>query len=131
MPKRPSPHPTEAELEILNVLWHKGPGTVREIHDTLQADRTTGLTTTLKIIQVMTEKGLLARSEEGYPYRYRATSREAVTQSGLVKDLINRAFDGSVRKLVVRAVEDAGLSNDELKEMRKLIDAMRKRQRGE
>jgi len=125
MPKRPSPHPTEAELEILNILWRRGPSTVREVHEALQADRTTGLTTTLKLMQVMTDKSMLVRSGSR-PGRYTAAKEQERTQTGLLRDLTQRAFDGSISKLLVRAVQDGGLSGEELREVRKLIDEARK-----
>jgi len=127
MPRRASAHPTEAELEVLNVLWRRGAGTVRQVHQALQADRHTSLTTTLKILQVMTQKGLTVREANLRPHRYRAALPEERTQSGLVEDLVQRAFGGSVRKLLVRAVEDVGLSREELGEIRKVIDGMRKK----
>ncbi len=129
MPSRPSEHPTEAELEILSILWRRGPSTVRNVHEILQRDRTTSMTTTLKILQVMTEKGLASRSNSR-PQLYSAAKPQAKTQSGLLKELVRRAFDGSVRKLMLRAVEESTLSNEELAEIQKLIDARRKQKRG-
>ena len=129
MPSRPSEHPTEAELEILSILWRRGPSTVRNVHEILQNDRTTSMTTTLKILQVMTEKGLASRSNSR-PQLYNAAKPQAKTQSGLLKQLVRRAFDGSVRKLMLRAVEESTLSNEELSEIQKLIDARRKQKRG-
>jgi len=129
MPKRSSSLPTEAELEILNVLWQRGPSTVREVHEVLQADRTTAMTTTLKIIQYMEAKGLVRR-DEGRPARFMAAIGREKTQAGLLGDLVRRAFDGSVRKLLVRAVEDVGISPDEYDQLRKLIGA-RKRKQGD
>ena len=120
MPKRRSGHPTQAELEILNVLWRQGPGTVRSIHEALQADRRTALTTTLKIIQYMEAKGLVVRSD-GRPATYSPGVTQEGTQAGLLSDLLERAFGGSVRKLLVRAVEDARLSDEDYAELRKLI----------
>ena len=130
MPRRSSPHPTEAELEVLNVLWRQGRSTVRQVHETLQADRNTSLTTTLKLLQVMTEKRLAIRDGGASPHRYRPAKPERRTQVGLLDDLTQRAFDGSVRKLLIRAIEDGGLSKGELQEIRKLIDGVRKRQGG-
>ena len=131
MPRRASSHPTEAELEVLNVLWRRGPSTVREVHETLQADRRTGLTTTLKILQVMTEKALTIRDGKSYPHRYSAALPAEKTQAGLLEDLVQRAFDGSVRKLLVRAVEDGDLTAEDLREIRELVDDLRKDRRGE
>ncbi|HET6427051.1 MAG TPA: BlaI/MecI/CopY family transcriptional regulator [Phycisphaerae bacterium] len=131
MPRRSSSHPTEAELEVLNVLWQLGPATVRQVHQTLQADRTTSLTTTLKLLQVMTEKGLTVRDREAHPHRYAPAVSAEKTQAGLVDDLVQRAFSGSARQLVVRAVEEGDLSPEELGEIRRLIDHVRKGKRGE
>ncbi len=131
MPRRRSPHPTEAELEVLNVLWRRGPSTVREVHEALQADRTTALTTTLKILQVMAAKGLAAVDDQDYPQRYSAAVAQKKTQSGLVKDLARKAFSGSVQTLLMRAVEDGGLSPKELAAIRKTIDAVRRGRGGE
>jgi len=130
MPRRSSPHPTEAELEILNVLWREGPSTVRQVHETLQADRQTSLTTTLKLLQVMTEKRLATRDEEARPHRYSAAKPEKKTQAGLLDELARRAFGGSMRKLLVRAVEEGDLSEEELGDIRKLVDKVRNNQRG-
>jgi BlaI family transcriptional regulator, penicillinase repressor len=129
MPARTSRHPTEAELEVLAILWRRGPSTVRQIHDVLQSDRDTSLTTTLKILQVMTGKKLVTHTD-ARPQVFSAAKPEERTQVGLLRDLVRKAFGGSVRKLMVRAVEDAELSGDELKEIQKLIDARRKERRG-
>jgi BlaI family transcriptional regulator, penicillinase repressor len=129
MPARPSAHPTEAELEILNVLWLRGPSTVRDVHEALQADRDTGMTTTLKLLQVMTDKGLTTRTD-ARPQVYSAASPAETTQAGLLKELVRKAFGGSVQKLMVRAVQDGDLSADELREIRELIDTSRKGKRG-
>jgi predicted transcriptional regulator len=124
MPKRPSPYPTEAELEILTVLWRKGTGTVREVHDVLQADRRTSLTTTLKLLQIMTEKGLVLRSDTR-PHGYAAAVSEGEMQAGLLEDLARKAFDGSAAKLLLRAVESGKLTREELDEMQQLINSRR------
>jgi predicted transcriptional regulator len=130
MPARTSANPTEAELEILSVLWRRGPSTVRDVHQVLQADRETGLTTTLKILQVMTEKGLATRTDSR-PQVYSAAKPREKTQAGLLSELVRKAFDGSVGKLMIRAVEDGGLSAAELEEVQKLIDAARGDQKGD
>ena len=129
MPRRSSAHPTEAELEVLAVLWRLGPSTVRQVHETLQADRQTSMTTTLKILQVMTEKGLTVR-DDSRPHRYTAAKPAEKTQAGLLDDLVQKAFGGSVRKLLIRAVEDAGLDGRELREIQNSIDSSRKGKRG-
>ena len=81
MQRRGTSGPTEAELEVLQVLWSRGPSTVREVHETLQADRQTSMTTTLKILQVMTEKGLTVRDEERRPHRYSPSAPAEKTQA--------------------------------------------------
>ena len=131
MPRRASHYPTQAELEVLNVLWQRGPSTVREVHETLQADRRTSMTTTLKILQVMTGKKLTLRDEKRRPHLYSPSVPAEKTQTGLLDDLVQRAFGGSVRKLLVRAVEAGDLTGDELRAVRKLIDNVRKEQQGE
>ena len=129
MPTRPSPHPTEAELEALTVLWRRGPSTVRQVHEILQADRKTSLTTTLKTLQIMTAKGTVICSDER-PHRYTPAKPEEKTQAGLLKDLVRRAFDGSVQKMLIRAVEAGEMTEQELGEIRKVIDNLRKKKRG-
>lgn len=104
---------------------------MREVHETLQADRQTSMTTTLKILQVMVEKSLAVREEEIRPHRYSPALPEEKTQAGLLDDLARRAFGGSVSKMLIRAVEDGGLTGGELREVRKLIDGIRKDKRGD
>lgn len=129
MPKRPSPHPTEAELEVLSILWRRGAGTVREVHAVVEAVRRTSLNTTLKTLQVMTEKGLVLCSDER-PHRYTAAAPEERTQAGMLKDLVQRAFDGSAEKLLVRLVNADGVTEKELDAIAKLISDIRKGKRG-
>ena len=131
MQRRGSSGPTEAELEVLQVLWSRGPSSVREVHETLQADRQTGKTTTLKILQVMLEKGLVTREEERRPHKYTPTAPEEETQLQLLDNLIQRAFGGSARKMLVQAVRGTRLSREEFQEIRKLIDSLRKKQEGQ
>jgi BlaI family transcriptional regulator, penicillinase repressor len=129
MPRRTSEHPTEAELEILNVLWRKGPSTVRQVHETLQGQRQTTMTTTLKLLQMMTEKGITTRNDTR-PHLYAAAVREEKTQAGLLTDLVRKAFSGSVGQLVMRAVEQGDISADEMRQIRKLMDSRRHENRG-
>jgi BlaI family transcriptional regulator, penicillinase repressor len=130
MPRHISQHPAESELAVLSVLWREGPRTVRKVHELLQGDgRDTGLTTTLKTMQIMVEKGLLTRSDTR-PHLYSPATPAEETQTGLLKDLAHKAFAGSVRNLLVRAVQDAGLSQDELQEIRRLIDSARRTGKG-
>jgi BlaI family transcriptional regulator, penicillinase repressor len=129
MPRRTSEHPTEAELEILNVLWRKGPSTVRRVHEILQGQRQTTMTTTLKLLQMMTDKGITTRNDTR-PHLYAAAVREEKTQAGLLVDLVRKAFSGSVGQLVMRAVEQGDLSADEMRQIRKLMDSRRHENRG-
>lgn len=126
MSKRVSVHPTQAELEVLAILWRRGASTVRQVHDALQLDRRTGLTTTLKIIQHMDAKGLVKRSPDR-PSRYSALVSEQKTQAGLLSDLLKRAFGGSMHKLLVRAVEDVGADDAECAQLMELIRSRRQK----
>jgi predicted transcriptional regulator len=122
MPRRISELPAESELEVLSILWREGPSTVRGVHERLQADgRETSLTTTLKTMQIMVEKGFLTCGDER-PRVYAAAATAERTQAGLLKRLAQKAFEGSVGKLLVRAVEESDLSREELREIRRLID---------
>jgi BlaI family penicillinase repressor len=130
MPRPAATQPTDGELEVLSILWRRGSGTLREIHDTIQGTRKTALTTTLKTLQIMTEKGLVLRDIKPHPSRYTAAREEAQTQKGLIRDLVHKAFAGSARALMLRAVEEGGLSDRELAEIRRAIDVARKRTPG-
>jgi len=114
--------PTEAELSILRVLWENGPATVRDIQRVLNELRPTGYTTVLKTIQIMTEKGLVDRDESVRPQIYRARHSQEQTQRQLVRDLVQRAFGGSVKSLVLQALSTKKSSAAELEEIEKLLD---------
>ncbi len=116
------PLPTDAELAILRVLWARGPSTVRQVHEAVVGARETGYTTTLKLMQIMTEKGLVTRDESARTHVYAARATEAHTQSQLVADLMQRAFGGSAAALVQRALSTHRASDEELREIRKLIE---------
>jgi BlaI family transcriptional regulator, penicillinase repressor len=103
MARPASQHPTDAELEILNILWRKGSGSLRE---------------------------MVERDRSGFPSRYTAAVREKATQTGMLRGLVQKVFEGSTRKMLVRAVEESGLSDEDLKELRRLIDGVRKQRRG-
>ena len=122
MPRKPATTPTSVELEILRVLWDRGPATVREIHNILAQKRDTGYSTTLKMIQVMTDKGLLVRDDSVRPQVYRATEPQEKTQLQLLDDLIQRGFGGSAMRLVLRAASAKRISSDELAQIKKLIE---------
>lgn len=115
------PLPTEAELEILTILWASGPSTVREVHTAL-AGKQTGYTTVLKQMQVMAEKGLLTRSERFRSHVYEVRLPKERTQQMLTKNLLQRAFDGSTRNLVLGALSSQKVSFAELAEIRRLLD---------
>jgi predicted transcriptional regulator len=123
---RPQPRPTDAELAILRVLWDRGASTVRQVHEAL-ATRETGYTTTLKLMQIMAEKGLVKRNETERSHVYSASAGEEQTQRQLVQDLVDRAFGGSAAQLVLRALSAEGASDAELTEIRKLIDDYREK----
>jgi BlaI family transcriptional regulator, penicillinase repressor len=129
MAKRDQPRPTDAELAILRVLWEHGPCTVRRVQESLGRDKPTGYTTALKLLQVMTEKGLVLRDESRRSHVYRARSPAEHTQRQLVGDLIRRAFGGSARGLVVQALASKEASAEELAEIRQLLDRL-ERERG-
>ena len=114
--------PTEAELAILRVLWRRGPSTVKEVHEALAAP--TAYTTTLKLLQIMTDKRLVLRDESQRAHRYRARLAEAQTEGQLVGDLLDRVFDGSASRLVQRALSARPASTDELAEIRRLLDRL-------
>jgi len=124
---RPQPRPTDTELAILRVLWERGASTVRQVHEALADTRETGYTTTLKLMQIMAEKGLVKRNETERSHVYSASAGEEQTQRQLVKDLVDRAFGGSAAQLVLRALSAEGASDAELKEIRKLIDDYREK----
>ena len=114
--------PTKLELTILRVLWEKGPGSVREIQARLSESRETGYTTALKMLQIMTEKGLVDRDETVRPQIYRAKFSQEKTQKQLLQDLIQRAFGGSVKALVMQAVSTKKSSPEDLEAIEKLLD---------
>ncbi len=120
LPRRP----TEAELSILRVLWEGGPTSVRQVQRTLDKERPTGYTTVLKLMQIMTEKGLVARDESVRPQIYRPKYSQEQTQRQLVTDLLQRAFGGSVRSLVLQALAAKKSTPEELEEMERLLDRM-------
>ena len=114
--------PTDAELALLRVLWERGPSTVRQIHDEVSAERRTGYTTVLKLLQIMTEKGLVERDERARTHVYRAKLSAAETQRQLVGDLVDRAFGGSAAALVMQALAARRATPEELAEIRRLLD---------
>ena len=116
------PRPTDAELAILRVLWQQGPATVRQVHDVLSRERPTAYTTALKMLQIMTEKGLVRRDERDRTHIYHARLTQGQTQRQLLGDLLDRAFGGSSSELVMQALATRRATAEELAEIRKLLD---------
>jgi BlaI family transcriptional regulator, penicillinase repressor len=114
--------PTKLELSILNVLWQEGPATVREIHAIVNEVKPTAVNTILRMMQIMTEKNLVTRDDTVRPQIYRARYTQQQTQTHLVKDLIQRAFDGSVKEMVMRALSTRKPSPKTIKAMEKLLE---------
>jgi predicted transcriptional regulator len=127
MSRRSSTRPTDAELEILRVLWKRGTISVREVHDELNLVRPTGYTTALKLLQIMTDKGLVRRDERDRAHLYEPVETQAGTQGRLVRDLAERAFGGSAAELVQRALSESPASPGELATIRSLIEDLERR----
>ncbi|HVS30525.1 MAG TPA: BlaI/MecI/CopY family transcriptional regulator [Thermoanaerobaculia bacterium] len=119
-----SPMPTDAELAILRVLWDRGPSTVRDVHEILSTTQGTGYTTILKLMQIMTEKGLVVRDESQRAHVYEPRLSEQRTQRQLLSDLVDRAFSGSPAKLVMQALSGRKATTDELNAIRDLLDRL-------
>ncbi|MEW6736683.1 MAG: BlaI/MecI/CopY family transcriptional regulator [Acidobacteriota bacterium] len=124
MGKENLPKPTDAELEILGVLWERGASTVREVHEVLNTRKLTGYTTILKLMQIMLEKGLVKRDESQRAHIYEAKFAREQTQRWLLTDLLNRVFDGSAVKLVMQALSTKRALPEELVEIRKVLDEL-------
>jgi predicted transcriptional regulator len=124
MPRSPSRQPNDVEIAILRVVWDNGTCTVRDVHEALQAERQTGYTSTLKMMQVMCEKGLLKRDESRSPQVYRSAVPQEQTQKRIVRDLVQKVFGGSARKLVMQAVRSHKIDPEELAEIRKLLNQL-------
>ncbi len=113
---------TDRELTILRILWDNGPSTVREVNEAMNKDQDTGYTTTLKLMQIMTDKGLLRRNDSQFKHIYKPALTEAKAQKQLVGDLLEKAFSGSSEKLVMRALSAKKVSAKELAKIRKMLD---------
>jgi len=124
MVDRQPPRPTDAELAILRVLWQRGPSTVRDVHEELNRDGATGYTTILKLLQIMTEKGLVVRDEAQRAHIYESRYGEQKTQRQLLTDLADRAFGGSAAKLVLQALSGRKATAEELESIRELLDRL-------
>ncbi|MGA2136276.1 MAG: BlaI/MecI/CopY family transcriptional regulator [Bryobacteraceae bacterium] len=125
MPDEP-PKPTDAELEILTVLWSRGPSTVRDVHDVITGRKPAQYTTVLKQLQVMAEKGLVRRDETQRSHVYRPTRPREWTQRQLAGDLLHRAFEGSAKGLMMGALAARKASKKELAELRRMLDEYQK-----
>jgi len=122
MARHKRPGPTDRELAILSVLWQRGPSTVRAVHEALQGDSETGYTTTLKLMQIMAEKGLLSREDAGRSHIYTPAISQERTQKQVVGEMLEKVFAGSAEKLVMRALSAKKVSAQELKRIRAMLD---------
>ncbi len=122
MTRKHPQHPTDAQLVILSLLWALGPSTVRQVHEALPPEQRRGYTTTLKLMQIMAEQGLVARDESNRSHVYTAAVGEEETKTHLVDELLDKAFGGSAAELVLRALSDRPASPEELAEIREMLD---------
>jgi len=116
--------PTEREMEILRCLWQYGPSTVRQVNEAMNLRQKTGYTTTLKLMQIMMDKGLLIRDDSQFKHLFEAAVSEESTQNQVVGNLLDRVFGGSTEKLVMRALSAKKVSKKDLARIRELIDRM-------
>jgi len=122
MATTPTRKPTSSELEILHILWERGPSTVREVHETLHQKRPIGYTSVLKLMQIMTAKGTVRRNEEQRAHVYEAVQPEEKTKRELAMDVLQRVFDGSASELMMHALSGRKATRDEIEEMRRLLN---------
>ena len=122
MARHRTSRPTDRELVILGILWKQGPSTVRQVNEAMNKDGNTGYTTTLKLMQIMTEKGLLLRDDSQFKHVFRPAITEEKAQKQLVGDLLDRAFSGSAEKLVMRALSAKKVSARELARIRRMLE---------
>ncbi len=128
---RPSAtQPTDAELVLLRVLWDQGPSTVRQVHEALLRERDTAYTSVLKMLQVMLEKGLVTRDDSERSHVYQAARDRAVTQRGLLRDLLDKAFGGSAGDLVMAALDEGRMDPGSKAQIRALLGKARKERKG-
>ena len=119
--------PTDRELAILGILWKNGPSTVRQVNEEMNKQQRTGYTTTLKLMQIMTEKGLVVRDDSKFQHIYKPAVSEEKTQKQVVGDLLEKVFSGSAEKLVMRALSAKKVSAKELAKIRKTLDEMERK----
>ncbi len=114
--------PTDRELAILRILWEKGPATVRQVNEAMNEDEDTGYTTTLKLMQIMTDKGLLVRDDSQWRHVFRPAASQEKTQGYLVSELLDKAFAGSAEKLVMRVLSAKKVSTEERMRIKEMLD---------
>ena len=124
MPKATTQLPTESELEILTVIWKRGPSTVREVFTLIHSERDVGLSTILKLMQIMTDKGSLIRDDTVRPQIFRPAKSQHHTQGRMVRNLLDRAFEGSPGNMVLQALSSKKTTPDELRQVRELLDQL-------
>ena len=129
MSKEPLQKPTASELEILRVLWARGPSTVREVHEALCEKKALGYTTVLKLLQIMTAKGTVRRDEGQRAHVYEACQPATETKRQLAGDVLQRVFEGSASELMIHALEGRRTSRKELEELRRMLDEYERRTR--
>lgn len=129
MPRPPSSQLTEVELQILRILWEEGPSTARQIHNGISEERDTNYSTTVKMLSVMLNKKLVQRDESVRPQVYRPATTQRRTQQRMLKDLIQRAYDGSAGSLVLQALASKKATPQELADIRQLLDELEGRQK--
>ncbi len=127
--KSPVQKPTASELEILHVLWTRGPSTVREVHTALSEKREIGYTTVLKLLQIMTEKELVIRNEDQRAHVYEARQPADRTKRQIASDVLQRVFEGSASDMMLHALAGRPTSPKELEELRQLLDEFERRQK--
>jgi BlaI family transcriptional regulator, penicillinase repressor len=129
MKATPQNNPTPSELEILQVLWSRGPSTVREVYEILSSTKQIGYTSVLKLMQIMTAKGLVTRSEDQRAHVYSAGEPAEKTKQQFATDVLTRVFQGSASELMLHALAGRRSSKEELKELRRLLDEYERKQK--
>jgi len=128
MAKTRSTQPTEVELQMLRILWELGPSPVREIHARLNAEKGTNYSTTVKMLSVMLDKGLVKRDEKASPHVYRPALTREKAGKRMLSDLIEKVYDGAAMSLVLQALASSAATKDELDEVRRMLDQMEEKQ---
>lgn len=124
MARQKGSNPTDRELEILRVLWEHGPSSVRKVHEFVSEGTETGYTTTLKFLQIMLEKGLVTRDTSTRTHVYSAVAEEESVQKSLAADLVDKAFGGSAKKLVMQALQEKQVPKAELTRIQRMLDEL-------